>query len=171
MGLHVNRSVTMPHRRVSWVAGPFHRILDRVDAGLAKKGPSRRRCPTGRTGCSAGVARARSRWSASCVGGALLRLISAGSVGWYEAWARGDWTCDDPVPLFDLFMRNRVPLGQVARAGGAARLAIRAWHLLRDNTPHRARRNIEAHYDLGNDFYAEWLDADDDLFERLVRRC
>jgi cyclopropane-fatty-acyl-phospholipid synthase len=139
------------------VARPFHRILDRIDAGLeagaieASLPDGTHRLLGGRADGPVAIVRVV-RWRA------LLRLVTAGSVGWYEAWERGDWTSPDPVPLFDLFMRNRVPLGTVARAGGAARLAIRAWHLLRDNTPHRARKNIEAHYDLGNDFYAEWLD-------------
>jgi cyclopropane-fatty-acyl-phospholipid synthase len=158
-GMHGTAKIHTGGRRLAKaVARPFHRILDRVDAGLeegaieASLPDGTHRLLGGRRDGPVAVVRVV-RWRA------LLRLVTAGSVGWYEGWARGDWTCDDPVPLFDLFMRNRVPLGNVARAGGATRLAIRAWHLLRDNTPHRARRNIEAHYDLGNDFYAEWLDA------------
>ena len=81
-----------------------------------------------------------------------------GSIGWYEAWAAGDWSSPDPVPLFDLFMRNRTTLGNVARAKRGARLAARAMHLLRRNDRRNARRNIAAHYDLGNDFYEAWLD-------------
>lgn len=140
------------------VARPFHRILDRIDCGL-EAGAIEAALPDGSHRLLGGrapgplVVMRVVRWRA------LMKLITGGSVGWYEAWACGDWIADDPVPLFDLFMLNRVPLGTVARAGGATRLAIRAWHLLRDNTPHRARANIEAHYDLGNDFYAEWLDS------------
>ena len=140
------------------VARPFHRLLDRIDAGL-EEGAIEAALPDGTHRLLGGrapgplVIMRVVRWRA------LVRLVTGGSVGWYEAWERGDWLSDDPVPLFDLFMRNRVPLGDLARAEGAVRWAIRAWHLLRDNTPHRARRNIEAHYDLGNDFYAEWLDA------------
>ncbi len=89
---------------------------------------------------------------------ALWRLASGGSIGWYEGWAAGDWTSPDPVPLFDLFMRNRVPLGGAARSGGPARLAARLFHRRRRNDHGGARRNIAAHYDLGNDFYREWLD-------------
>ena len=89
---------------------------------------------------------------------ALLRLATSGSVGWYRAWAACEWSSPDPVPLFDLFMRNGKALGQVARAKGLSRLVNRALHAWRANTRTRARRNIEAHYDLGNDFYAAWLD-------------
>jgi cyclopropane-fatty-acyl-phospholipid synthase len=89
---------------------------------------------------------------------ALVRLATGGSVGWYEAWAAGDWSSPDPVPLFDLFMRNRVSLGSAARAEGPVRRALRWWHKRRANSPANARRNIAAHYDLGNDFYRLWLD-------------
>ena len=89
---------------------------------------------------------------------ALVRLATGGSVGWYEAWADGDWSSPDPVPLFDLFMRNRVPLANVARAGGVPKLLLRGWHALRRNDRKGSRRNIADHYDLGNDFYREWLD-------------
>jgi cyclopropane-fatty-acyl-phospholipid synthase len=55
-------------------------------------------------------------------------------------------------------MRNGRALGEVGRAKGLWRLANRAAHAVRRNTPIRARKNIKAHYDLGNDFYAAWLD-------------
>jgi cyclopropane-fatty-acyl-phospholipid synthase len=89
---------------------------------------------------------------------ALVRLISSGSVGWYKAWARGEWSSPDPVPLFDLFMLNGESLGEVARAKGIWRSLNRAAHLLRRNDRKRARLNIAHHYDLGNDFYRAWLD-------------
>jgi len=89
---------------------------------------------------------------------ALVRLMTSGSVGWYRAWAAGEWSSPDPVSLFDLFMRNGASLGQVARAKGFWRIVNRALHGLRANSIANARRNIAAHYDLGNDFYAAWLD-------------
>jgi cyclopropane-fatty-acyl-phospholipid synthase len=63
------------------------------------------------------------------------------------------------VPLFDLFMRNAPSLGDTARAKGAFRLVNWLAHQWRDNGLGKARENIAAHYDLGNDFYAAWLDA------------
>ena len=88
----------------------------------------------------------------------LVRVATSGSVGWYKAWAAGEWSSPDPVPLFALFMANAVALGDVARAKGPMRLVNALAHRMRDNGPARARRNIAAHYDLGNDFYAAWLD-------------
>jgi cyclopropane-fatty-acyl-phospholipid synthase len=60
--------------------------------------------------------------------------------------------------LFELFMANAAALGDTARAKGPWRVVNWIAHRLRANSPARARRNIEHHYDLGNDFYAAWLD-------------
>ncbi|MCC2975754.1 cyclopropane-fatty-acyl-phospholipid synthase family protein [Sphingomonas sp. PL-96] len=89
---------------------------------------------------------------------AMLRLATGGSAGWYEAWVAGDWSSPDPVPLFDLFMRNARALGNVARAGRLTGAARRLIHWSRRNHRANARRNIQFHYDLGNDFYRRWLD-------------
>lgn len=138
-------------------ASLFNRILDRIDAGLdaggidARLPDGSRRMLGGRTPGPMAVVELR-RWRA------LLRLARSGSVGWYEAWRDGDWASPDPVPLFDLFMRNRDSLGEAGRARGLSRLIKRIRHWLRRNHRVGARRNIEYHYDLGNDFYALWLD-------------
>jgi cyclopropane-fatty-acyl-phospholipid synthase len=136
----------------------FHAIADRIDAGL-EAGSIEGLLPDGSTrvvgGRGAGpAAKIHIRnWQA------LYRLARGGSIGWYEGWAAGDWDSADPVPIFDLFMRNRVALGNVGRPSGLAKLAGQITHWLRRNTREKARENIEAHYDLGNDFYATWLDA------------
>ena len=89
---------------------------------------------------------------------ALVRLATSGSVGWYKAWASGEWSSPDPVKLFELFSLNATPLGDIGRAKGPFRWVNAIAHRLRDNAPRKARQNIAAHYDLGNDFYAAWLD-------------
>ena len=137
--------------------GGFHKILDRIDAGLQEGGidatlpDGTHRNLGGRAPGPMPVVRLHS-WRG------LVRLISSGSVGWYKAWALGEWSSPDPVPLFDLFMRNGESLGQVARAKGIWRSVNRAAHLFRRNSKARARANIAFHYDLGNDFYRAWLD-------------
>lgn len=139
------------------IARPFHRLLDRIDRGL-EEGAIEATLPDGTARLIGGSAPgpvavvAVHRWRA------LVRLATGGSVGWYRAWAAGDWSSPDPVPLFDLFMRNRVSLGRAARSGGPVRLAARTWLRARENHRAGSRRNIAAHYDLGNDFYREWLD-------------
>ena len=89
---------------------------------------------------------------------ALVRLATSGSVGWYKAWALGEWSSPDQVKVFELFSANAVALGDVARAKGPFRWINALAHRMRDNAPRRARQNIAAHYDLGNDFYSAWLD-------------
>jgi cyclopropane-fatty-acyl-phospholipid synthase len=89
----------------------------------------------------------------------LVRLATSGSVGWYKAWTLGEWSSPEPVAIFELFSANAVTLGDVGRAKGAFRWVNAVAHRLRDNAPGKARKNIAAHYDLGNDFYSEWLDA------------
>lgn len=90
---------------------------------------------------------------------ALLRLARSGSVGWYEGWANGEWSSPDPVAVFQVFSANRRTLGRTGRAKGWSRWIKRFGHWLQRNTRSGARRNIHYHYDLGNDFYAPWLDA------------
>jgi len=89
---------------------------------------------------------------------ALVRLATSGSVGWYKAWTLGEWSSPDPVKLFEIFSANAAPLGDTGRAKGPFRWVNALAHRLRDNAPGMARKNIAAHYDLGNDFYSAWLD-------------
>jgi len=132
-------------------------LLDRIDAGLAR-GSLEAVLPDGSFRILGGRADGPFcevrlvRWRA------LLRLIMGGSAGWYRAWAAGDWTSPDPVPLFALFMANAVTLGNVARPNGPGRWFGRLFHWARRNHRKGARRNIAYHYDLGNDFYSLWLD-------------
>jgi cyclopropane-fatty-acyl-phospholipid synthase len=139
-------------------AGGFRASLDRIDAGLTEGRidltlpDGSFRMLGGRREGPVAIVQLHS-WRA------LIRLGVSGSVGWYKAWARGEWASPDPVPLFDLFMRNAAPLGDTARAKGPWRAVNWLAHRLRSNDRARARRNIAHHYDLGNDFYAAWLDA------------
>lgn len=89
---------------------------------------------------------------------ALRRLLVGGSVGWYQAWDAGDWSSTDKATLFAFFAANVVTLRGFGRAKGAARLLQRVQHWRHRNSRAGSRRNIAAHYDLGHDFYCEWLD-------------
>ncbi|MFY7836090.1 MAG: class I SAM-dependent methyltransferase [Novosphingobium sp.] len=138
-------------------SGSFSKVVDRIDRGLVN-GTIHATLPDGSQRSVGGrgegpVARIHLKsWNA------LIRLGTAGSIGWYEAWVADEWDSPDPVPIFDLFMRNATTLGDVGRAKGPWRLAGRALNFLRKNSKAQARRNIAAHYDLGNDFYHQWLD-------------
>ncbi len=82
-----------------------------------------------------------------------------GSIGSGEAYIHGYWDCDDLVALVRLLLQNREVLDGME--GGAARFTEplqKLFHWVNRNTHEGARRNISAHYDLGNDFFALWLD-------------
>ncbi|SEN17803.1 cyclopropane-fatty-acyl-phospholipid synthase [Luteibacter sp. UNCMF331Sha3.1] len=88
-------------------------------------------------------------------------LALRGSVGAAEAWIDGAWECAELVELVRLLVRNRDRLD--AMEGGMAvlgRVAMRAWHALRPNTRDGSRKNIAAHYDLGNAFFERFLSTD-----------
>ncbi len=82
-----------------------------------------------------------------------------GSVGAGESYMDGQWECSDLVALVRLLVRNRDLLDGMetglARLGG---MAMRAWNSMRRNTRNGSRRNIAAHYDLGNDLFKIFLD-------------
>jgi cyclopropane-fatty-acyl-phospholipid synthase len=93
---------------------------------------------------------------------AFYRAVAAnGSVGAGEAYMDGLWRCSNLVGLIQLLVRNRELLDGMetglARLGG---MAMRAWHSLQRNTRQGSRRNIAAHYDLGNDFFQLFLSPD-----------
>ena len=86
-------------------------------------------------------------------------IAFGGSIGAGEAFMHGYWHCDDLVALVRLLLQNRHVLDGME--GGMARLAAplqKLFHWINRNTREGARRNIAAHYDLGNDFFALWLD-------------
>ncbi len=144
-----------------WLArlwsGGINAIVDRVDAGL-ERGAIQATLPDGTTRLLGGRQDGFTCDVRLNSPRALLRLATGGSVGWYQAWEAGEWESRDPVALFALFMDNGRSLGNAARARGPWRIAARMGHWLKRNTRSGSLRNIHAHYDLGNDFYAAWLD-------------
>ncbi len=86
-------------------------------------------------------------------------LVFGGSLGAAEAYIRGDWDCDDLVGLVRIFCRNADVASNLER--GPARLLSplqTVAHRLKRNTRSGSRRNIIAHYDLGNEFFSLFLD-------------
>lgn len=94
------------------------------------------------------------------------RVAFGGSVGAGESYMAGDWHSDDLTGLLRLLLRNRAVVDGLEK--GLARLSAplrRLLHAFKRNTRAGSRRNIAAHYDLGNDFYRLWLD------ETLMYSC
>ena len=90
----------------------------------------------------------------------LARLALAGDIGLAESFRDGEWTTPDLTALLEFGIRNESGWGDRLDAAWPARWLYRALHVARTNTPRGSRQNIAFHYDLGNDFYALWLDPE-----------
>ncbi|MBI5114612.1 MAG: class I SAM-dependent methyltransferase [Rhodovulum sp.] len=88
----------------------------------------------------------------------LWRVAWRGDLGFAEAYMDGDWSTPDLPALLALFSENDAGLTDVYAGLRTERLLDRIRHAVRANTRRGSRRNIAAHYDLGNAFYAAWLD-------------
>ncbi len=87
------------------------------------------------------------------------RALTGADVGIGESYMDGDWTSPDLVALVRLAVRNvRLFDARQTMLSGLRQLAGRVRHRLRANSLWGSRRNIRAHYDLGNDFYQLFLD-------------
>jgi len=86
------------------------------------------------------------------------RLASSGDLGLAEAFLREEWDSPDLAAFLLLFASNRDLVATLLPGKPFVRLWQVFRHLLNHNTRMGARRNIHAHYDLGNRFYGAWLD-------------
>lgn len=87
------------------------------------------------------------------------RMLTGGTVGVGAAYMDGDFRSPDLAALVEWAARNERLGATLLKTAVPLRLLGRAWHALRRNSRAGARRNITSHYDLGNEFYARWLDA------------
>ena len=85
-------------------------------------------------------------------------VMRTGDIGFAEAYLDERWTTPDLRALLELVALNRAVLEKLLHGKWWGRLYYRLRHLGRANTRGGARRNIHAHYDLGNAFYRYWLD-------------
>ncbi len=88
----------------------------------------------------------------------VRRILERGDVGFADAWIDGDWHSPDLAGLLTLLANNRQCLARAVYGQWWSLLTARLRHWLNANTRTGSRRNIMAHYDLGNDFYRQWLD-------------
>ena len=84
--------------------------------------------------------------------------LKSGDIGFAESWIDGHWTSPDLVALLQLFIANRAAVEGVIYGTWWGSLAYRLKHLLNRNSRQGSKKNIHAHYDLGNAFYKQWLD-------------
>ncbi|MDH3659228.1 MAG: cyclopropane-fatty-acyl-phospholipid synthase family protein [Alphaproteobacteria bacterium] len=89
---------------------------------------------------------------------AIRRFMAGGSLGFAEAYLDGDWDSPDLPRLLELLVLNNDAYLDHFYGRGWFRWLARLRHLFRPNSIRGSRRNILAHYDLGNRFYQHWLD-------------
>ncbi len=142
-----------------WARRPLRRLALQLLAGL-REGAMTVELPDGERiegrGAMAGahVTVVLHRWRA------LLRLALQGDLGFARSYRDGDWSTKDLAALLLLVLRNEAQGTDAIEGSKAMRCFDRLRHLMRRNTRRGSRENIAFHYDLGNDFYAQWLDPE-----------
>ncbi|GAC1549603.1 MAG: cyclopropane-fatty-acyl-phospholipid synthase family protein [Collimonas sp.] len=84
--------------------------------------------------------------------------LKSGDIGFAETYIDKHWTTDNLPGLIELFVRNRQAVESVIYGTWWGNLLYRVKHLFHNNSKAGSRKNIHAHYDIGNDFYQLWLD-------------
>lgn len=151
-----NQSIDRNKRDSGWLDGLARKlVLDRMQqlevGRLTISDEFERRTFGERGGLSASITVADSRFYRSVAFG--------GALGAAEAYMQGYWNCDDLTAVVRILVRNGRVLEDMD--SGLARITaplVKFAHWINRNTKSGSRRNIAAHYDLGNDFFKLWLD-------------
>lgn len=88
----------------------------------------------------------------------IQTFAAKGDIGLAESYRDGWWDTDDLCTLLLIGLENEHLLTQYIRGGSLANLIASLLYKMRENTLEGSKKNIQAHYDLGNDFYKLWLD-------------
>ncbi len=86
------------------------------------------------------------------------RVLAAGDIGFAEGYMAGEWDTPDLTAVLSVFSLNFEQLKQVTEGNALMGMVNFVAHALNSNSRKGSRRNIHAHYDLGNAFYSRWLD-------------
>ena len=87
-----------------------------------------------------------------------IAAVKSGDIGFAESYINGDWHTDKLSRLLELFIHNREAVETAIYGTWWGSLAYRLKHLFNRNSRAGSKRNIHAHYDIGNNFYQLWLD-------------
>jgi cyclopropane-fatty-acyl-phospholipid synthase len=148
----MNETLTLPNQAAhARNARSLFDLLDRLQDGRLEI-----RLPDG---CSRLFGTGLQRASLQVHDDALFdRVLARGDIGFAEAYLDGQWDSPDPALLLTLLANNREALRRAIYGHWRSLLAARLRHWLNRNSRAGSRRNILAHYDLGNAFYRLWLD-------------
>ena len=86
------------------------------------------------------------------------RFLTKGQLGFCESYLDGDWSSPDAALFFELILRNAQSMKKIMLGKKWTRILSRIAHILKPNSRRGSRKNIYSHYDIGNDFYTQWLD-------------
>jgi cyclopropane-fatty-acyl-phospholipid synthase len=89
---------------------------------------------------------------------ALRKFLTQGDFGFVESYMDGDWDSPELANVIELAVRNSGSWNASRLQSALHKFWQRLLHLMHDNSKRGSRRNIAAHYDLGNEFYKQWLD-------------
>ena len=85
-------------------------------------------------------------------------VLRSGDIGFAETFIAGDWRTDNLPGLIELMIRNRAHIESLIYGNWWGNLVYKVRHLLNRNSRAGSKKNIHAHYDIGNAFYQLWLD-------------
>ena len=88
----------------------------------------------------------------------MKRVMTSGDIGFCDGYREGEWDTPDLATLLEVLTLNSEKLGQLFTGNFIMRTLNNILHALHKNTKEGSKRNIFAHYDLGNNFYDQWLD-------------
>lgn len=88
----------------------------------------------------------------------IRRALSSGTIGFAEGFMAGEWETPDLSAVLEAFSLNFDRLSPLLSGNPVMRAINGLYHLLHRNSRAGSRKNIHAHYDLGNSFYSRWLD-------------
>ena len=92
-------------------------------------------------------------------GGFMRRVLATGDIGFADSYVAGEWDTPDLATCLTVFAANFDAIAAMMKGNPLIRIAQAVAHALNRNSKSGSRRNIYAHYDLGDDFYQLWLDA------------
>lgn len=154
------------------------KVLETASALPAKTGPwlarfIRNRVAARLSGLRSGLIIAQDPWGewtagdehhGNCINitvhntGFYRKLLLGGSNAAARAYMNGDWSCDDLTGLLRLFLHNMQLMDELENSAGIANILYSALHYLNRNSLRGSKDNIHAHYDLGNNLFALFLD-------------
>ncbi|MDN2713012.1 cyclopropane-fatty-acyl-phospholipid synthase [Janthinobacterium sp. SUN118] len=85
-------------------------------------------------------------------------VLRSGDIGFAETFIAGDWRTDNLPGLIELMVRNRAQIESLIYGNWWGNLMYKVRHVLNRNSRAGSKKNIHAHYDIGNAFYQLWLD-------------